>query len=83
MVTDLMNVPPPRNAPMVVRSSTERASISYSVRRLTLQEATDDGLALLVKHYLQRLTQGQRMVVFAGSIAKVIRIAELTQLPLY
>jgi superfamily II DNA helicase RecQ len=70
---------------MLSRSSArrQRASISYSVRRLTLQEATDDGLALLVKHYLQRLTQGQKMVVFAGSIAKVIRIAALTQLPLY
>jgi hypothetical protein len=34
---------PSRNAPTVVCSSTERASISYNVRRLTPQEATDDG----------------------------------------
>jgi hypothetical protein len=34
---------PSRNAPTVVCSSTERASISYSVRRLTPLEATDDG----------------------------------------
>jgi len=72
-----------RQAPIVVRSPTERPSISYQVRYLTPGQSTHEGQVQIIHQYLQSLSLGEKMIIFAGTKRNVDNFAESTGLPCY